>query len=115
MADRTAENGLPVTHRELEALKAAWDRGREATVYDLLEDLPEGTPYTSALSIYQTLEDKGLVTHRREGRKYVYVPAIAESTVRMKALNYVLEVFYDGDADALADDVATHQRAPGAS
>ena len=89
------------TDRELEALKVLWDRG-EATVRDVCEALKaegEALAYTTVLSLLQVMEQKGLVTHRSEGKAYVYLPAIErEKTLRQLATGFLERVF-DGALD----------------
>lgn len=89
------------TDRELEALKVLWDRG-EATVRDVCEALNaqgEELAYTTVLSLLQVMEQKGLVTHRSEGKAYVYLAAIErEKTLRQLATGFLDRVF-DGALD----------------
>ncbi len=89
------------TDRELEALKVLWDRG-EATVRDVCDALNAGgeeLAYTTVLSLLQVMEQKGLVTHRSEGKAYVYLPAIErEMTLRQLAGGFLERVF-DGALD----------------
>ena len=89
------------TDRELEALKVLWDR-EEATVRDIAEAMNAGKEdlaYTTVLSLLQVMEQKGLVTHRRDGKAYVYLPLIErESTFRQIAGGFLERVF-DGAVD----------------
>ncbi len=89
------------TDRELEALKVLWDRG-EATVRDVCDALNaagEELAYTTVLSLLQVMEQKGLVTHRSEGKAYIYLPAIErEKTLRQLAAGFLERVF-DGALD----------------
>ena len=89
------------TDRELEALKVLWDRG-EATVRDLCDALNQagaGLAYTTVLSLLQVMEQKGLVTHRRDGKAYVYAAAIERGrTFRDLAAGFLDRVF-DGAVD----------------
>ena len=96
----------PPTDRELEALKVLWDRG-EATVRDLADAMnadaksrgDDELAYTTVLSLLQVMEQKGLVTHRRVGKAYVYVPrAGRQSTIRRMARSFLEKVF-DGAVD----------------
>jgi BlaI family transcriptional regulator, penicillinase repressor len=97
---------VPPTDRELEALKVLWDRG-EATVRDLADAMnasaklqgADELAYTTVLSLLQVMEQKDLVTHRRQGKAYVYVPrAQRQSTVRSMARSFLEKVF-DGAVD----------------
>jgi BlaI family penicillinase repressor len=91
--------------RELEALKILWER-EEMTVRDLADAINATAPspkdelaYTTVLSLLQVMEQKGFVTHRREGKAYVYLPKIPrQSTVRQLA-NTFLEKVFDGAVD----------------
>jgi BlaI family transcriptional regulator, penicillinase repressor len=89
------------TDRELEALKVLWDR-REATVRDIAEAMNAGREdlaYTTVLSLLQVMEQKGLVTHRRDGKAYVYLPKVErQSTFRQLAGGFLEKVF-DGAVD----------------
>lgn len=89
------------TDRELEALKVLWDRG-EATVREVCDAVNaegEELAYTTVLSLLQVMEQKGLVTHRSEGKAYVYLPAIErEKTLRQLATGFLERVF-DGALD----------------
>lgn len=90
--------------RELEALKILWERG-EGTVRDLADAMNAGVAteeqlaYTTVLSLLQVMEQKGLVSHRRMGKAYVYVPQVErQSTVRRLAGAFLEKVF-DGAVD----------------
>jgi predicted transcriptional regulator len=89
------------TDRELEALKVLWDRG-EAMVREVCDALNAGgedLAYTTVLSLLQVMEQKGLVTHRSEGKAYIYLAAIErEKTLRQLATGFLDRVF-DGALD----------------
>lgn len=91
----------PPTDRELDALKVLWDRG-EATVRDVCDAMNSrgaDLAYTTVLSLLQVMEQKGLVSHRRDGKAYVYLPLIErESTFRQIAGGFLERVF-DGAVD----------------
>lgn len=107
---------LQPTERELEALKVLWERG-EVTVRDLCAALNEHgaqLAYTTVLSLLQVMEQKGLATHRREGKAYVYAAAIArEKTFRELAGGFLDRVF-DGAVDEyLVHALESRKFAPG--
>ncbi len=89
------------TERELEALKVLWEHG-EATVREIcdqMNDAGESLAYTTVLSLLQVMEQKGLVSHRRQGKAYVYLPCIErEKTLRGLAAGFLERVF-DGSLD----------------
>ena len=62
------------TDRELDALKVLWERG-QATVREICDAINargEELAYTTVLTVLQTMEQKGLVGHKRAGKAYVY-------------------------------------------
>ena len=88
--------GITFTDRELEVMNILWDQG-SATVKEAREVIGEDTPYTSVLSIFQTLEQKG--------RAYRYRPLVAREEAGRRALDYVLRRLYKGSASALLDSL----------
>ena len=42
---------------------------------------------------------KGHVLHRREGRRFVYVPTVERQKARRSALQHILKTFFDGSAE----------------
>jgi predicted transcriptional regulator len=83
------------TERELEALKILWRQGK-ATVREIYEQINAGGPlaYTTVLSLLQTMEQKGLAGHHKEGKTYQYFAKVErESTFRMLATGFLNRVF----------------------
>lgn len=92
---------LPPTDRELEALKVLWDRG-EATVRDVADAMNArgaDLAYTTVLSLLQVMEQKGLVSHRRDGKAYVYLPLIERNSTFRQIAGGFLERVFDGAVD----------------
>jgi len=88
------------TNRELDVMSILWKKGT-ATVTEVREELPDELAYTSVLSALQTLEDKGLVTHRMEGRAYRYVPLVEPEAAGRTALGRILDKVFHGSAEML--------------
>jgi BlaI family penicillinase repressor len=92
---------LPPTDRELDALKVLWDRG-EATVRDVFDAMNArgaDLAYTTVLSLLQVMEQKGLVSHRRDGKAYVYLPLIERTQTFRQIAGGFLERVFDGAVD----------------
>jgi BlaI family penicillinase repressor len=89
------------TDRELEALKVLWERG-EATVRELcdaLNDRGATLAYTTVLSLLQVMEQKGLASHRRDGKAYVYRPTIERASTFRDLASGFLDRVFDGAVD----------------
>ena len=89
------------TDRELEALKVLWDRG-EATVREIADAMNAGgeeLAYTTVLSLLQVMEQKRLVSHRRDGKAYVYLPRVERQRTFRQLAGGFLEKVFDGAVD----------------
>src|SRR3954464_5991865 len=86
------------TGRELEALKVLWRRGR-ATVREIYQELKpreSELAYTTALSLLQTMEQKGLVGHESAGKAYSYFARVRRDSVCRKLAGGFLDQVFDG-------------------
>lgn len=88
---------MPTT-RELEALKILWKRGRATVreIYEELEPRESGLAYTTALSLLQTMEQKGLVGHESAGKSYAYFPRVRRDSVFRRLAGGFLDQVFDG-------------------
>ncbi len=86
------------TERELEILKILWNM-RQATVrrvYEYMrqrEDIAQNTVQT----FLRMMEEKGLVSHKLQGRAFVYRPLYSRGKVLSRFLNRI----FDGAVDQL--------------
>jgi BlaI family penicillinase repressor len=90
-------DGVP-TSRELQALKVLW-RLRRATVreiYGELEPRDGELAYTTALSLLQTMEQKGLVGHESAGKAYAYYAKVRRDSVFRQLASGFLDEVFDG-------------------
>ena len=94
------------TERELEILKVLWDRG-EATVRDVHEELRQRLPIVqnTVQAFLRTMEDKGLVTHRLEGRTFIYQPTYERQQTTQRLAEQLLTRAFDGAMDQLVQSV----------
>jgi predicted transcriptional regulator len=91
-----------LTEAELRLMKLLWLRG-ESAVADLVQALPDDTPlaYTTVLTTVRILEKKGYVTHRQEGRAFLYSPCVAEHEARRSEVRHVLQRFFGNSRERL--------------
>lgn len=91
-----------LTEAELRLMKILWRRG-ESAVTDLVAGLPEDEPlaYNSVLTTIRILEQKGYVTHRQEGRAFLYSPCIAEQEASRSEVRHVLGRFFGNSRERL--------------
>ena len=88
-----------LSRRERQVMNILFRRG-EATVTDVMTDLPDPPTYSAVRSILRILAEKKLITHKEDGPRYVYLPAVSADRAADEALNQVVRTFFDGSADA---------------
>jgi BlaI family transcriptional regulator, penicillinase repressor len=94
---------LDLAPLELECLSVLWPLG-EGTVRDIHRALAASRPraYTTVLTIMDRLEQKGIVTRRKVGKAFHYQARLSAEEARLKAVEKIVEGFFDGSPDALA-------------
>jgi predicted transcriptional regulator len=80
-----------LSRRERQVMNILFRRG-QATVAEVMEEMPEPPTYSAVRSIQRILAGKQLITHREEGPRYVYVPAVSTDRARDEALRQVVDV-----------------------
>jgi predicted transcriptional regulator len=92
----------PLSRRERQIMDVVFRRG-DATVADVLAELPDPPGYSAVRALMRTLEDKGHVRHHEDGPRYVYTPTVAREAARRTALAHLVTTFFEGStAQAVA-------------
>ena len=91
---------MRLTNRELDVIAAVWELG-SATVTEVLERLGEDLAYTTVLTVLRTLEAKGAVRHRRDGKAYRYTAAISPDDVGERSISRLLDKVFQGSRELL--------------
>jgi predicted transcriptional regulator len=97
-----------ITDSERAILEVLWDQD-EASVREVADALSRQKPlaYTTVLTMLNVLSKKGLVTHRPEGRAFIYRAAVTREQARKQALNYLLQQFFKGSPNMLAQHLVS--------
>jgi predicted transcriptional regulator len=88
------------TDRELDVMAVLWDRG-SATVAEVRERLSDELAYTTVLSVLRTLEVKGHVGHRGEGKAHRYFPLVERRVAGRSALARLIDTVFNGSPELL--------------
>ena len=75
-------------------------RLERATVAQVLAELPDPPTYSAVRGMLRLLEDKGFITHERDGMRYVYLPAGDTSQARRSALRHMVNTFFGGSSES---------------
>ncbi|MEZ6037611.1 MAG: BlaI/MecI/CopY family transcriptional regulator [Planctomycetota bacterium] len=86
---------------QLAILRALWERG-EAPVATVHEDLSErGLALTTIATMLRKMEEKGLVSHREQGRQFLYRAEVDPELVQKNLVGDLVTRLFDGDPLAL--------------
>ena len=89
-----------LTNAEHRIMEVIWARG-SATVADVVEALDGKDAYTTILTLIRILKAKGYLSSRKEGRAFVFTPAVDRDTVARKAVHQLLSKFFAGSPSEL--------------
>jgi BlaI family transcriptional regulator, penicillinase repressor len=87
-----------LSRRERDIMDILFRRGR-ATAEEVMHELSGDPSYSTVRTQLRVLEEKGHVRHVEEGRRFVYIPAVARAAARKVALRHVVETFFDGSVE----------------
>lgn len=96
---------------QLAIMRVLW-RGGEASVTDVHGALEaeRGLAPTTIATMLRKMEDKGVVTHRTEGRKFLYRPTVSEAAVRRTMVGELTDRLFRGEVTALVSHLlAEHE------
>ena len=93
-----------LSRRERQIMDIIYAHG-EASIADVLAELPD-PPARGALGrMVKILEDKGHLKHYRKGREFIYQPTVSRRQAGPSAMRRVLDTFFGG---SLSQGVAAH-------
>jgi BlaI family penicillinase repressor len=93
------ENGQ-ISRRERQVMDILFRKGK-CTAEEVMEELPEPPSYSAVRALLVTLEQKELVTHAKDSRRYVYSAAVPEKRAKRTALKQLMATFFGGSPEKL--------------
>ena len=100
-----------LSRRERQIMDIIYRLG-QASAKDVQENLPDPPSYSAVRALLVTLENKGMVKHAKESRRYIYKPAITEKKARKSAIQNLVSTFFEGKPQnlvaALLDESDEH-------
>ena len=84
-----------------EVMEIVWSEG-EASVHSVIEKLSRDKKpaYTTILTVMQNLENAGWLTHRQDGRSYIYQPAVSRQELDWSSIRGAVRSLFKGDVRA---------------
>ena len=71
----------------------------EGSVTEVREAMDDPPSYSAVRALLGLLLEKGHVRHKKDGRKYVYSPAVAPSKARKSAMHHLVRTFFGGSME----------------
>lgn len=85
-----------LTKAEEQIMQVLWSL-QEASVKDIIEQLEEPKPaYNTVSTIIRILETKEFVSHKTEGRGYLYFPLVPKSEYSNQSLHKLMNGYFEG-------------------
>jgi BlaI family penicillinase repressor len=74
-------------------------RRSEATVAEIMGDLPDPPTYSAVRSVLRILGEKELIRYKEDGPRYVYYPAQDTEAARDDVLAHVVRTYFAGSPE----------------
>ena len=88
-----------LSRRERQVMDILYKRG-EATVAEIMGDLPDPPTYSAVRSVLRILGEKQLIRFKEDGPRYVYYPAQSTEVAREDVLAHVVQTYFAGSAES---------------
>lgn len=89
-----------LSRRERQIMDIIYRLG-QASAKEVQENLPDPPSYSAVRALLATLENKKMVIHGKESRRYIYKALINEKKARKSAIQNLLSTFFDGKPQKL--------------
>lgn len=88
----------PLSRRERQIMDIIYERG-QATAVEVHERLPDAPSYSAVRGLLRVLEDKGVLTHTRVGKRNLYIPNVTKRKAGRTALKNLVNTFFSGSPE----------------
>lgn len=101
-----------LSRRERQIMDIIYAKG-EATAMDVTEALPDAPSHSAVRALLRILEEKGVLKHREDGKRFVFLPTEPVEKASRSALKNVVQTFFEGSlANAVAALVDGKEKIP---
>ena len=83
-----------LSRRERQIMDIIYQHG-QMSVADVLENLPDAPSYSTVRALLRILEEKGHLTHQKDGPRYIYRPTQPRHQAGRSALKQIVQTFFD--------------------
>lgn len=86
-----------LSRREREIMDVLYSVG-SASAVEIQKGMPSPPSYSAVRATLRVLEQKGMLTHEHDGKRYIYRPTVNRNRARRNAMDHLLNTFFDGSA-----------------
>lgn len=90
---------MELGRRERQIMSFIYRRG-SATAAEVMEGIADPPTYSGVRAMLRILEEKGYLTHHRDGSRYVYEPTLSPEEAGRSAMGYLVQAFFNGSAES---------------
>jgi len=72
----------------------------EVSAADVHQRLPDPPSYSAVRATLRILEDKGHLSHKQEGQRYLFVATVPAEEARESALKRIVHTFFGGSPES---------------
>jgi predicted transcriptional regulator len=95
---------------QLDVMRVLWRRKEaSAAAVQAALDADRGLALTTISTLLSRLEKRGVVTHRSEGRTFIYRATVSEPQVRRSMLGSLVDSVFSGDPTELVSQLLSAQ------
>jgi len=98
MKKKSAREHKSLSRRERQIMDIIYEL-EEATAARVHDLLPSPPSYSAVRGLLRVLEDKGHLTHKQDGPRYVFSPTLSRNQARETALKHLLKTFFDNSTE----------------
>ena len=106
---------LQLSRRERQIMDIIYQHG-EASVAEVLENMPDPPSYSAVRAMVRILEEKGHLKHRVDGTKFIFKPTLPAENAKRSVLSHLVQTYFDGSVEqvvaALLDSSSTELSEP---
>ena len=85
-------------------------RRGDATVAEVMENIPDPPSYSAVRAALRLLEEKGQLRHEQDGARYVFLPTVPRDRARSSALSHVVRTFFGGSAEQVVNALVEEEK-----
>jgi predicted transcriptional regulator len=88
-----------LSRRERQMMNIIFQK-QQASVQEVLDELPDPPSYSAVRAWLRILEEKGFLKHTKQGAKYVYSPNVSTQHSMRRDLKQLLKTYFSNSLEA---------------